>query len=97
MVWLGRARTRHLHLRSAGPGLLQQRHPMLTMHAICSTKCPQEIQIQIFEIFKLGWSLYWIGILKQFLLGQEVVFCFRAILNLGLSYVSDSIFGRCLS
>jgi hypothetical protein len=60
-------------------------------------KCPQEVKIQIFEIFKLGWSLYWIGILKQFLLGQEVVFCFRAILNLGLSYVSDSNFGQFLS
>jgi hypothetical protein len=63
----------------------------------CSTQCPQEVKIQIFEIFKLGWSLYWIGILKQFLLGQEVVFCFRAILNLGLSYVSDSNFGQFLS
>jgi hypothetical protein len=36
------ARARHLHVRSAGPGLLQQRHPMLTVHAMCSTKCPQE-------------------------------------------------------
>jgi hypothetical protein len=60
-------------------------------------KCPQEVKIQIFEIFKLGWSLYWIVILKQFLLGQEVVFCFKAILNLGLSYVSDSNFGQVLS
>jgi hypothetical protein len=47
-----------------------------------------------FRKIPLGLSLYWIGILKQFLLGQEVVFCFRAILNLGLSYVSDSNFGQ---
>jgi hypothetical protein len=63
----------------------------------CSTKCPQETKIRIFEIFKFGWSLYWIGILEQFLLGQEVVFCFRAILSLGLSYVSDSNFGLILN
>jgi hypothetical protein len=75
MVRLGRARTRHLHLRLAGPGLLQQRHPMLTVHAICSTKCPQEIQIRIFEIFKLGWSLYGIRVPNIFFLGQKVFFC----------------------
>jgi hypothetical protein len=62
----------------------------------CSIKCPQEIKILIFEKFHLGWSLYWIRILKQFLLGQEVVFCFRANLNLGLSYDSDSNFGEIL-
>jgi hypothetical protein len=55
-------------------------------------KCPQEVKIQIFKNFKLGWSLYWIGILKLFLLGQGVVFCYRAILNLGLSYALDSNF-----
>jgi hypothetical protein len=63
----------------------------------CSTKCPQEVKIRNFKIFKLGWSLYWIGILKLFLLGQEMVFCFRAILNLGMSSISDSNFGQFLS
>jgi hypothetical protein len=69
------ARARHLHLRLAGPSLLQQRHPMLTVHAMCSTKCPQEIKIRIFEIFKLGWSLYCIRMSNIFFLGQEVLFC----------------------
>jgi hypothetical protein len=34
---------------------------------------------------------------KTIFLGQGVVFCFRAILNLGLSYVLDSNFGQILN
>jgi hypothetical protein len=35
--------------------------------------------------------------LKLFSLDQEVVFCLGAILKLGLSYVSNSIFGHVLN
>jgi hypothetical protein len=35
--------------------------------------------------------------LKLFLLDQEVVFCLGAIFEIGVSYVSDSLFGQVLN
>jgi hypothetical protein len=48
----------------------------------CSTQCPQEIQIRIFEIFHFGWSAYETRLSEIFLLQRDRMFCRNLILNL---------------
>jgi hypothetical protein len=52
------------------------------LSARCSTKCSQEIQIRIFEIFHFGWSTYWPRFPVIFLLQRNVKFCRNLISNL---------------
>jgi hypothetical protein len=56
-------------------------------------KMPARSQNSNFRNFQIGLVIILDRDSKTIVLGQGVVFCFRAILNLGLSYVSDSNFG----
>jgi hypothetical protein len=61
--------------RTAGSAVTSETFTWKISQFRCSMECPQDLKIRIFEILKFDWSLYWIGILKQFLSGRGVVYC----------------------